>query len=167
MSISNDNPLFQLKARQLMTPDVLSVSAHWGIEELASFFAEYKLSGAPVLSRDGALVGVVSTTDILRYSNNPQYKSEVVRKRSYYNEQGAKLATEIEELDFCRERQVSDIMTAHIISVGGDAGVEEITDIMSSNNIHRIFVTDEDEVVGIVSSMDIIRLVCQASKATA
>ncbi|WP_164880802.1 CBS domain-containing protein [Aestuariirhabdus litorea] len=167
MSTSNTNPLFEISARQLMTPDVLSVSAHWGVAELASFFSEYKLSGAPVLSQDGELVGVVSTTDILRYSNNPQYKSEVVRKRSFYNEQGAKLASEVEELEFCRERQVSDIMTPMIISIEADATVQEITEVMASNNIHRIFVTDENQVVGIVSSMDIVRLVYQAGKASA
>ncbi|MCL6416470.1 CBS domain-containing protein [Aestuariirhabdus sp. Z084] len=167
MTDMRESSLFQLAARQLMTPDVLSVSANWDIPELASFFAEYKLSGAPVLNQEGELVGVVSITDILRYSNNPQYKDEVVSKQNFYNEQSARLSDQVDDLEFCGQRRVSDIMTAQIIAVDAGAGVEEITQVMATNNIHRIFVTEDDQIIGIVSSMDVVRLVYQAAKASA
>lgn len=168
MSESIDNSLYCVVARQLMTPDVLSVSEGWTVTELASFFAEYTLSGAPVISRSGDLVGVVSITDILRYTNNPQYSTEVISQQSFYNTNNRKLSSEIDNLKIRSERKVSNIMTRKIISVDAEAPLREVSELMSRNNIHRIFVTTEDkEIIGIISSMDLIRLLYQAAPKTA
>lgn len=168
MSESIDNTLYSVSARQLMTPDVLSVSEGWSVTELASFFAEYTLSGAPVISRSGDLVGVVSITDILRYTNNPQYSTEVISQQSFYNTNSGKLSSEIDNLKIRSERKVSDIMTRKIISVDAEDSLTEVAGMMSRNNIHRIFVTtEEDQIIGIISSMDLIRLIYQAAPKTA
>ena len=55
------NPL----VRDIMTKPVRTVEADWSIEELKAFLLEHDISGAPVIDR-GKLVGVVSSTDLLR-----------------------------------------------------------------------------------------------------
>ena len=54
-------------ARDLMTDRVLAARADWSLRELATFFTEHAISGAPVVSEFGTAIGVVSLTDIARH----------------------------------------------------------------------------------------------------
>ena len=60
-----------LLAKDIMKRDVLSVGMNWSIEQLANYLIENGISGAPVTSEDGKLLGVVSMTDIVRYRSMP------------------------------------------------------------------------------------------------
>ena len=52
-------------ARDIMIHPVLAVRENWTVRDLAAFFTEKSISGAPVLSPDGRLTGVVSLSDIV------------------------------------------------------------------------------------------------------
>jgi len=53
-----------LKARDIMNTDVLSVRDDMTVQELAGFLTEREILGAPVVDSEGEVVGVVSCTDI-------------------------------------------------------------------------------------------------------
>ncbi len=55
-----------LTARDVMTLEPVCVGPATTIRELARLFEENEISGAPVVNRSGRLVGVVSTTDLVR-----------------------------------------------------------------------------------------------------
>ncbi|HLV98101.1 MAG TPA: CBS domain-containing protein [Ktedonobacterales bacterium] len=55
-----------LTARDIMSTQVQTVTAHTSIHDLAQLLSERHISGAPVLSDDGALIGVATGADILR-----------------------------------------------------------------------------------------------------
>jgi predicted transcriptional regulator len=55
-----------------MTTEVLAVEADWSIERLSEFLIENSISGAPVQSKEGNLIGVVSLTDIVQYDTLPE-----------------------------------------------------------------------------------------------
>ena len=59
----------ELTAKDVMTREVLAVGADWPLERLADFPVENSISGAPVTSEDGRLLGVVSVTDIVRHTS--------------------------------------------------------------------------------------------------
>ncbi len=61
----------RLTAKDIMTQDVLEVKADWSLRRLVEFLAENLISGAPVISEDGRLIGVVSLTDILGHDTLP------------------------------------------------------------------------------------------------
>ena len=48
-------------------------------------------------------------------------------------------------------------MTTEIISVGADATLKEAGDKMLKHHIHRLLVLDGNRVLGIVSTLDLIR----------
>ena len=54
-----------LRAKDIMTSQILKAEEDWSIQRLVEFFGENSISGAPVISADGELVGVVSLTDII------------------------------------------------------------------------------------------------------
>jgi acetoin utilization protein AcuB len=54
------------KAHQIMTRKVITVSPEYTLEEAATTMLENEFSCLPVLERSGAIVGMVTKTDILR-----------------------------------------------------------------------------------------------------
>ena len=55
-----------LKAKDIMNSDVLTVRDDMTVHELANFFTDKMISGAPVVNNMGQLLGVVSLSDIVR-----------------------------------------------------------------------------------------------------
>ncbi len=58
--------------------------------------------------------------------------------------------------------RVRDIMTRDVVSVSPDKDVEEATDIMSKHRIKRLPVVFGNEVVGIITSTDIVSILSKA-----
>lgn len=58
--------LATLKVSSIMTPNPLTVSADATVAQAARIMLENKVSGLPVLERDGRLVGIITESDIFR-----------------------------------------------------------------------------------------------------
>lgn len=54
-----------MTAKDIMTRDIITVSPTMSVKELAMTLIKNQISGAPVSSRNGAIVGVVSEADIV------------------------------------------------------------------------------------------------------
>ena len=55
-------------ARELMTSDVITISADSSTQEAARVLSYHRISGLPVLASDGAVVGMLSVYDLLARS---------------------------------------------------------------------------------------------------
>ncbi|MCK4543475.1 MAG: CBS domain-containing protein [Spirochaetales bacterium] len=66
-----------LTAKDVMNQNVLAVGTDWSVDYLTDFLVENGISGAPVTSEDGKLIGVVSPTDIVRHRNLPGVTTQV------------------------------------------------------------------------------------------
>ena len=56
----------EMLARDVMTTQVVTVEPETPVEEIARTLLNSRISGVPVLDRDGALVGIVSEGDLMR-----------------------------------------------------------------------------------------------------
>jgi predicted transcriptional regulator len=147
----------------LMSKDVLSVYEGWTIQRLADFFLNHDISGAPVIASDHELVGVVSISDIFRFENaDDDTKSEALR-RCYRDSTGIDIASREDLVNWSKSSQTSctvhQIMAKQVISVGTDSNLGDVSACMIENDIHRVFVTENEKIVGIVSALDILRKV--------
>ncbi len=151
-----------LVAGQVMTESVQVVNADWAVSKLAEFFLDKGISGAPVVTADGDLVGVVSVTDIVRHST--QQLDEPDQTNDYY--QGilrSKLSADDMlgmHLNASEDFRVTDIMTSMVFQVEANTPVAEIAETMTRGRIHRLFVTRNNQLVGIVTALDLIKLLC-------
>ena len=59
------------------------------------------------------------------------------------------------------EFQVGDIMTPVSFSIGPDATVKEVADFLVRGRIHRAIVTLGDHLLGIVTTMDVLRAIAE------
>jgi len=144
----------------IMQRDVLSVGDSWPLHQLASFLTDNQISGAPVISEDGELIGVVSLTDIVRYDSMPESRAEVHDTHEYYLHTLEMQVTQEEFTSFHVEQEssasVRDLMTPMIFEVDENASIEEVADTMVKGRIHRLFVTHNKQISGVVTALDMV-----------
>ena len=52
-----------------------------------------------------------------------------------------------------------DIMTPMLFKVDEDTSLKEVADMMIGGRVHRLFVTHKQKVVGIVTTMDMLKVI--------
>ena len=150
-------------AKDVMTSPVLGVRPDMTVRELAAFLTDHQITGAPVLDDAKRIVGVVSTTDVAQgdCATEGELTADVsdpardVRDWEGRLEREELRALHVEQEDLL----VRDIMTPAVYSVGEDAPVEAMARTMVSGRIHRLFVKRRGRIVGIVTSLDLLRLI--------
>jgi CBS domain-containing protein len=150
-----------LTAKDVMNTEVLTVRVDLMVRELAAFLTENQISGAPVIDLDGRLVGVVSVTDV---AESDAERPDLVADRSSpdfdLREWEERMNPEdvrplhIESDDLL----VRDIMTPTVYTIPDDTPVSRIAQTMVAGRIHRLFVTRARRLVGIVTSLDLVKL---------
>jgi predicted transcriptional regulator len=150
-------------ASELMSTGVLAVPAEWSIKQLADFFVEHKISGAPVINSNQKLVGVVSISDMVQFDSlSAADKSSLIANDVYTEVIGQPVMQgDINKLlahanDNCN---VDSIMTPSVISVVMTATLPEIACKMYDRHIHRVFVTEDGKILGVISTTNILEAI--------
>ncbi len=150
-----------LSLGELMSTEVLTVYEGWSIKRLAGFFVKHHISGAPVVASDHTLVGVVTQSDVVRFESRSPSDAEIQKVvRFYYgpNTQG------LTDADVRRLKEkavetctVNAIMTPEVKSLDIQISASQACRFMVEHEVHRLFVTAENRVVGVVTAMDFLR----------
>ena len=155
--------MINVLAKDIMNPDVLSVGPDWSIGQLADFLCANSISGAPVISEDNKLMGVVSMTDLVRQTSMPGINSCNDSTEGPYIHSSEKRysAEEIEasRIDAQSLITVRDIMTPVTLSVNENTKIQDVADAMLRGQIHRVFVTRKESLIGIITTMDLLSAV--------
>ena len=154
-----------LTAQDIMNPEVMSVQDDLTVAELAAFLVDQEISGAPVRDELGKLVGVVSVTDIVRTHSSDGERYAPDHDPGFYV-RGWEDRVEVEELQGYHFEDdsllVRDIMTPSVFAVEVSTPVREVARSMMDSHLHRILVVNDGEVVGIVSTSDMLQMVVEA-----
>ncbi|WP_119390794.1 CBS domain-containing protein [Taklimakanibacter lacteus] len=144
-------------ARELMTRDPVSISPQASVLEAAETMLRHRISGLPVVDSSGALVGMVTGSDLMR-------RAEIATglRRSGFSEFQA--GEERLAADYVRAhgKRVQHVMTGAPFVVPESASLEAIVDIMDRHNVKRVPVVDGRKLVGIVSRTDLLRALVEA-----
>jgi CBS domain-containing protein len=151
------------RVKDVMNADIMTVADDMTSGELMRFLNEREISGAPVVDGQGHFIGVVSMTDIARHLSEP---SEFVSAREeFYQGAGDEVTLEDFGQRYVEERGVTvrDVMTPVVHHVTATAPVSEAARIMVERHIHRLVVTQGRQPVGMITSMDLLRVVAEQS----
>lgn len=112
----------------------------------------YRISGAPMLSDSGELVGIVTEGDLLR-------RTELGTERhlSRWNELLGNKELQANEYVHAHARRVAEVMTPHTVFVTPDASLNKVVALMEAKHIKRLPVLEERRLVGIVSRVELLR----------
>lgn len=153
-----------LTAKDVMNPSVLTVSEEMTLRQLAEILTDRQISGAPVLNEEGKLVGVVSLTDIALHASE-QGTLSPDRSDSSYDVRSWDEQLDPRELHgFHIEDEgpvVRQVMTPAVYTVPEETPVSDLARTMISGRLHRLLVTRGDRVVGIVTSLDLLRVLIE------
>jgi CBS domain-containing protein len=141
------------KAKDIMVPEPVCVEPSTTVRQLARVFEENEISGAPVIDKEGRVIGVVSKTDLIRRCSEgtidipPAYLFEIL------GEQAGEDVEVIPEALIC----VEDFMTEDPVTVTPETPVGYVARLMFEKRIHRVVVVDHDKFpVGIITSLDLL-----------
>ena len=143
-----------LKAKDIMTVDVVTAKPETTVEELARLLIEHKISGVPVVDGDDQLVGVVTENDLIKKNARLHIPTIVRLFDAYFLLNSGKVEDEIKKMV---AGTVDEICNKDIVSLTEETTLEEIATIMSEKNIHLLPVLRDSEVVGIVGKADIVK----------
>jgi CBS domain-containing protein len=119
---------------ELMSVDPVTIGADEPAQAAEHLMAERRVSGLPVVDREGRLVGVVSQTDIVRAHASGQ------------------------SLAMWPGLAVRHLMTAPAIIVRVDESLVDAARRMEDRHVHRLVVvaSDGQTPVGVVSTLDLV-----------
>ena len=123
----------------IMSSDVITLKPSASIAEAADISEKYKVHHIPI-AMDGELVGIVSMTDYLFFrrgflDNRDDKKIEDIRMNNY---------------------EVSHIMTKGVATMESTDKINVALEIFKENILHAIPIVDNNLLVGIVTTHDII-----------
>ena len=162
-AIATDDKLRTTLAKDLMTRQILPAYGDWSVKDLAEFLVSNGISGAPVVDNDDKLLGVVSVTDVARHTSISKDEADVRSAHGYYTDAldydfDEEVINEFAE-DLEEQTTVRDIMTPMVHDVPADATMKQVAAAMVRNRIHRVFVSDNHKIVGVLSALDVLRLI--------
>ena len=162
---------------EIMQRDVVTVRPDTSVRELLRTLAEAQISGLPVVSEMGEIVGVVSATDVIRLSVEesevsegslgleglpamPDDVGEDGNGAFFYSGEvtlpSVRVETDIPEGIF-DGFTVSDIMTSAAFTVTPGDDVQQVARFLLQGRIHRALVVEGNRLEGIVTTFDLLR----------
>jgi CBS domain-containing protein len=151
-----------MRARDVMVRAVATTTPETTVEKVAGLMINLRISGVPVLDRNGQLVGIVTEGDLLRRA-----ETGTERQRSRWSEWFSANSRLAAEYIKSHARRVEDVMTREVVTVGELADLGEIAELMETRHIKRIPVVHDGKIVGIVSRADLLQVLASGGATTA
>lgn len=143
--------------KNVMTTPVVGVDPTASIADAARLMLGHRISGLPVVTAGGKLVGMVSEGDFLRRAElgTEPHLAGLMR----FLESSARQA---DTYVHTHGRKVSEVMTTDAVTVAPGTALEDAVDIMLKRHVKRLPVIEGDKLVGIVSRSDLMRALLEA-----
>ena len=125
----------------IMTKDLVTVSPDTYLSRVTRIFDNNDFHHVPVVKNGGKLAGIISKEDF--------------QKMNYYFFE--KLPNKDEMTKVSEGLRASDIMTPYPLSVDPDDSIGLAADIFLANRFHALPVVEDDVLVGLVTSHDLIK----------
>jgi CBS domain-containing protein len=143
-----------MKARDLMTPDVITVPPETPIMGVARLLADRHISAVPVTDADRRVIGIVSEADLLHQVGG--FADETPGFFEALFSDPAKMAAQYAK---SHGRTARDVMTTDVVSVTEDTDAAEIAKQLDKNHIRRVLVLRDGRLAGIVTRADLLRAI--------
>ena len=131
--------LKKIKARDIMTKDVITVKRDDTLDEIATLMIEKRISGFPVLDND-EIVGIITANDLFLVMDLIK-TGEILTDNSENNS--------LPKVDFA--------MSTEIITVEPETDLNEIITLMKYRNIHTLPVVSNKKLSGVIGRRDVFR----------
>ena len=116
---------------------VITVGMDDTLEEVETLMKFHHVSSAPVSDTDGAILGIITATDLLKLQGMGKDSKGV---------------------------KAWEICTYRPVEVTPDTSIKAVAELMVSLQIHHVIVMKNESMQGIVSSLDFVKLLIERDK---
>jgi CBS domain-containing protein len=145
----------KLTVGHIMHRAVLTLSPETAIRDAVDRLVEWHITGAPVVDEADHVVGVLSQRDLLRYEQHAPTPRPAVP--NYYQQLNGEVLASRMEFPEDSTKRVRDVMTPAAFMTEQTTPVRAAARFMLHKRVHRLLVTRRGKLVGIVTSMDMLR----------
>ena len=128
MSDTDDMDREGVPTRQLMTPDIVTVTPDTSIDEAVSILIDNDIGSLVVVDDDNTLAGVITSNDFLNVVADGAHATD---------------------------GSVEDFMTDQVVTIHPEDDIQTAAARMITNSISHLPVEDDDGVIGMLSTTDI------------
>ena len=181
-------PADVLTVREAMVADPVTVEPEESLRSAADLLTSAGVGGAPVVS-ERRILGVISLTDILTFEVDepgvPTYRPELLSPLDedpleapelldeptrwfvdLWEDAGADVVARVAdsvgpEWDLLDEHTVAEVMSRVVIGVPPTATIADAARLMDEKRVHRLLVLEDGELVGILTTWDVMRTVAR------
>lgn len=149
-----------MKVSEIMTKNPITVLASVPIKDVAAILVGHGISGLPVVSNQGEILGVVSEGDILFKERGPSRHRGL---RAWLHDQYG-----MEGQSKSEARTAAEAMTSPAKTIAAHCSASAAAGMMLAKDVHRLPVVDaNDKLVGIVTRADLVRAFARPDEALA
>lgn len=138
-----------MRAKDVMTSPVITVTPKTHCKEAAALLIQHRISALPVVDGNGRLVGLVSEADLLPLEATPDPRSQATPLPP----RGLPLPTLVEE-----------VMTPEVYIVDEQTDLGVVAQRMLDEKVKRFPVMRGNELVGMVSRHDLVRVIAHSDQ---
>jgi CBS domain-containing protein len=158
--------VLSVRAEQIMSRSLICAEPQQDLAEVEQLFVERHIGGVPVVEH-GRLVGVLSRGDIARVEVLMNSLDGQITDELRWDDQadGFQHAPRAEFQGFRKMiggLKVRDAMHDQVVTCTPATIAADIAEAMVRHHVHRVIVVDGDRPVGIVSSLDLIKLMASS-----
>lgn len=151
-----------IRAQDIMSSDVVTLSAELDFATAARILLDNHFNGAPVVDDQGRLLGILCQSDLVA-----QHKRLPVPTLFTLLDSFVRLTpTKQLEKQFRKiaALTVAEAMTPDPITVSPDTSIETIAGLMVDSNLHTLPVVEEGKLVGVIGKEDVLRTLIKGGR---
>jgi CBS domain-containing protein len=152
-----------MKAREIMTPNVVTLTPDAPIQEIARVFRRLGITGAPVVE-GGRVIGIVTEIDLIARHARPHQPLYLPLLDAKIPLRGQREYREL--VRRILGTTARDIMTVPVKTVDADADLEEVATLMVESKANPVPVLENRKLVGIIGHTDLIQHIEVAQEPT-
>jgi CBS domain-containing protein len=124
----------KMRVKNFMARELITFTPDMNVYAAINTLIKHQISGAPVVDRDGNVVGMLSEIDCMH----------TILEASYYNTPGA---------------LVGDLMSTEVSTVEADMSIVSLAEKFINNRYRRYPVVEKGKLVGLISRRDVLRAI--------
>ena len=124
---------------KIMTTDLITINHTNSLLDAEKLFEEHKIRHIPVVSNK-KIIGILSLTDLLRISFVDTY-----------GEEDSQVDTAVYNM-----LSIEQVMVKDPVHISPSLSIKEVTEILAKKEFHALPVVDNGELVGIVTTTDLL-----------
>ena len=147
-----------MKAKDIMTQEVITASPDTEIAYAAKLLLENHINGMPVLDENGKLTGIICQSDLIAQQKSLPLPSFFTFLDGYIALTSMKqLEKQVQKV---AAATVSQAMTKDPVTVNSDTEINTVAALMVDQNFHTLPVVEKDgTLVGIIGKEDVLKTI--------